>query len=76
MLTMISAWKLFWGVCEPGQVTVDCCAGRQAFFLCRWLACLTLPQDPTLLSEARMTMMALKAVSVLGPPKISHFPLG
>ena len=39
MLTMISAWKLLWGACELGQVTVDCCARGQAYFLRRRLAC-------------------------------------
>jgi hypothetical protein len=39
MLTMASAWKLFWGACELGRVAVYCSARRQAPFLHRWLAC-------------------------------------
>jgi hypothetical protein len=39
MLTPPSARKLLWGACKLGQVAVYCCAGRQALFLRRRLAC-------------------------------------
>src|SRR5216684_833017 len=39
MLTPPSARQLLWGACELGQITVYCCAGRQALFLRRRLAC-------------------------------------
>ena len=39
MLTPSSARKLLWGTCKLGQNAVYCCAGGQALFFRRRLAC-------------------------------------
>ena len=73
MFTMISAQKLLWGACELDQVTVDCCAGDKLFLsIVGWHA-LTLPQDPSFLSEARTTMMALILASSIDPQRSVGF---
>ena len=46
MLTPSSARQLLWGTCKLGQFAVYCCAGGQALFLRRRLACPYLTPRP------------------------------